>query len=110
MREERRQKRWNFFLSPGACAAQVIVDPARFGSIVKALEPQADEKPLRCEVTPIRPSLNFGFRFQAGYVVSVPMNQYSGTGHGWSMVTRITPEGGGRGLSRAAAPPKPTPS
>jgi hypothetical protein len=80
-------------LLASACAAQVIVDPARFGSIVKALERQADEKPLRCEVTPIRPSLNFGFRFQAGYVVRVPMNQYSGPGHGWGMVTKITPEG-----------------
>jgi hypothetical protein len=81
-------------LLASAGAAQVIVDPARFGSILKALERQADEKPLRCEVTPIRPSLNFGFRFQAGYVVRVPMNQYSGPGHGWAMVTKITPEGG----------------
>ena len=83
-------------LLASACAAQVIVDPARFGSIVKALERQASEKPLRCEVTPIKPSLNFSFRFQAGYVVRVPMNQYSGSGHGWAMLTRITPEGGGQ--------------
>ena len=83
-------------LLASACAAQVIVDPARFGSVLKSLEPRADEKPLRCEVTPIRPSLNFSFRFQAGYVVRVPMNQYSGSGHGWAMLTRITPEGGGR--------------
>jgi hypothetical protein len=83
-------------LLASACAAQVIVDPARFGSVLKSLEPRADEKPLRCEVTPIRPSLNFSFRFQAGYVVHVPMNQYSGEGHGWAMVTRITPEGGGQ--------------
>jgi len=83
-------------LLASACAAQVIVDPARFGSTLKALEPRADEKPLRCEVTPIKPSLNFGFRFQAGYVAHVPMNQYSGAGHGWAMITRITPEGGGQ--------------
>jgi hypothetical protein len=98
-------------LLASAGAAQVIVDPARLGSIVKALEPLPGEKPLRCEVTPIRPSLNFGFRFQAGYVVSVPMNQYSGTGHGWSMVTRITPEGGGQKpvylASRVRLPPIP---
>jgi hypothetical protein len=79
-----------------AGAAQNIVDPARFGNMLKALEPQADEKLLRCEVTPIKPSLNFGFRFQAGYVVRVPMNQYSGAGHGWLILTRITPEGGGQ--------------
>ena len=63
---------------------------------MKALDLQADEKPLRCEVTPIKPSLNFSFRFQAGYVVHVPMDQYSGPGHGWAMLTRITPEGGGQ--------------
>jgi hypothetical protein len=81
-------------LLASACAAQVIVDPARLGSVVKVFDPQAGEKPLRCEVTPIKPSLNFSFRFQAGYVVRVPMNQYSGSGHGWVMLTRITPEGG----------------
>jgi len=84
------------WLLASACAAQVIVDPARFGGILKALEPRAGEQPLRCEVTPIKPSLNFSFRFQAGYVVRVPMNQYSGSGHGWAMLTRITPEGGGQ--------------
>jgi hypothetical protein len=83
-------------LLASACAAQVMVDPTRFGNTLSALEPRADEQPLRCEVTPIKPSLNFGFRFQAGYVVRVPMNQFSGPGHGWAMLTRITPEGGGQ--------------
>jgi len=81
-------------LLASACAAQVIVDPARLGSVLKVLDPQTGEQTLRCEVTPIKPSLNFSFRFQAGYVVRVPMNQYSGAGHGWAMLTRITPEGG----------------
>ena len=92
-------------------AAQVIVDPTRYGSILKSFEPQAGEKSLRCEVTPIRPSLNFGFRFQAGYAVRVPMSQYSGAGHGWAIVTRITPEGGGQQpvylASRVWLPPIP---
>jgi hypothetical protein len=83
-------------LVASACAAQTIVDPGRFGSVLKSLEPRAGEQLLRCEVTPIKPSLNFSFRFQAGYVVRVPMNQYSGAGHGWAMITRITPEGGGQ--------------
>jgi hypothetical protein len=99
------------WLLASACAAQVIVDPARVGSMVKALERQADEKPLRCEVTPIKPALNFGFRFQAGYVVHVPMNQYSGPDHGWAMLTRVTPEGGGQQPvylgSRVRLPPIP---
>ena len=83
-------------LLASACAAQSIVDSARFASVLENLEPRAGEKPLRCEVTPIKPSLNFGFRFQAGYVVRVPMSQFSGPGHGWAMLTRITPRGGGQ--------------
>jgi hypothetical protein len=83
-------------LLASTCAAQGIVNSARFASVFKDLEPRAGEKPLRCEVTPIKPALNFSFRFQAGYVVRVPMNQYSGAGHGWVILTRITPEGGGR--------------
>src|ERR1035441_1413946 len=92
-------------------AAQVIVDAARFGSTLKSLEPRAGEQTLRCDVTPIQPSLNFSFRFQAGYVVRVPMNQYSGTGHGWAMITSITPQGGGQKpvylASRVRLPPIP---
>ena len=83
-------------LLASVCAAQSIVDSTRFASVLENLEPRAGEKPLRCEVTPIKPSLNFGFRFQAGYVVRVPMNQFSGSGHGWAMLTRITPQGGGQ--------------
>ena len=83
-------------LLASAGAAQSIVDSTRFASVLENLEPRAGEKPLRCEVTPIKPSLNFGFRFQAGYVVRVPMSQFSGPGHGWAMLTRITPRGGGQ--------------
>jgi len=50
---------------------------------------------LRCEVTPIQPQLNFSFRFQAGYVFRVPMNQFAGAGHRWSVLTRLTPASGG---------------
>jgi hypothetical protein len=98
-------------LLASACAAQAIVDSARFGSVLKRFEPQPGEIPLRCAVTPIKPALNFAFRFQAGYVVRVPMDQYSGSGHGWAMLTRITPEGGGQHpvylASRVRLPPIP---
>src|SRR5437879_4408326 len=77
--------------------AQGIVNPLRLRSAIAQLETaQPGEQALRCDVSPIRPSLNFSFRYHAGYTVSVPMNQYLGSGHGWSMLTRITPEGGDR--------------
>jgi hypothetical protein len=78
---------------PGA-SAQVLMDPARAPAAFKSLEPKPGEPPLRCEVTPLRPALNFGFRFQAGYVVRVPMDQYSGPRHRWGIIAQITPEGG----------------
>lgn len=75
--------------------AQSIVNPLRLrGAIAQLDTPQPNEQALRCDVSPIKPSLNFSFRYQAGYTVAVPMNQYLGSGHGWSMLTRITPEGG----------------
>jgi hypothetical protein len=79
-------------------SAQSIVNPNRLrNNVVAQLEgAQEGEQPLHCEVSPTRPSLNFSFRYQAGYVVSIPMSQYLGSGHGWTMLTRVTPEGGER--------------
>jgi hypothetical protein len=80
-----------------AASAQGIVNPNRLRRIVAQLEgAQAGEQALRCQVSAIKPSLNFSFRYQAGYMVTVPMNQYIGSGHGWNTLTRITPEGGAR--------------
>jgi len=82
-------------LGTGVVCAQGIIDPARLGPVMKDLEGGGyRDRPLDCEVTPMRPALNFGFRFQAGYIVRVPMSQYFGPGHLWVIVVRITPEGG----------------
>jgi hypothetical protein len=78
-------------LAPGMWA-QSVIDPARLPTSVRELAAQPGDQPLRCEVTPLRPSLDFNFRFQTGYSVGVPMMQYFGPGHGWVMVTRVTPE------------------
>ncbi len=48
------------------------------------------------KVALLKPMLNYGFRFQAGYMVTVPMHQFFGPNHGWSMLTRITPVEGDR--------------
>jgi hypothetical protein len=92
--------RYALILALAACTetrAQSIVNPNRLRSVIAQLEgAQAGEQALRCEVSPIKPLLNFSFRYQAGYVVAVPMNQYFGSGHQWRMLTRITPEGGDR--------------
>ena len=76
----------------GLACAQSIMDPARIPSSFKSFEIPADAKPLRCDPSYIRPVLNFSLRFQAGYVVRVPMDQYFGPGHVWVIMERITPE------------------
>ena len=85
-------------LALAACTtapAQSIVNPNRLRGVIAQLEGgQAGEQALGCQVSAIKPSLNFSFRYQAGYTVTVPMHQYLGSGHGWTVLTRITPEGG----------------
>jgi hypothetical protein len=92
--------RYVLILALAACTpapAQSIVNPTRLRGAAAQLDaPPAGERPMRCEVSPIKPSLNFSFRYQAGYMVTVPLNQYAGSGHKWNTLTRITPEGGDR--------------
>jgi hypothetical protein len=73
---------------------QGIVDPSKLRLVLPRFE--ADDTSLHCEVTPLKPVLNYGFRFQSGYMVRVPMHQFFGPNHGWSTLTRITPLGGDR--------------
>lgn len=80
------------FLSALAAFGQTVTNPDKLPARWKTFErPSASEK-LNCRVSPIRPRLNLGFRFQTGYTVEVPMKQYSGAGHWWSAVVRVTPE------------------
>ena len=80
-----------------ASAQSIINNPNRLRNVIAQLESAPEgEQTLHCEVSPTKPTLNFSFRYQAGYVVTVPMSQYLGSGHGWTMLTRVTPEGGDR--------------
>jgi len=80
-------------LAAAAAAQTVVDDPGKITGMSKSLDAH-EGMPLRCEVTPIAPGLTFGLRLQAGYRFQIPMNQYSGPGHRWAVLTRITPEGG----------------
>ena len=80
-----------------ASAQSIVNNPNRLRNVIAQLEhAQEGEKALRCDVSPTKPTLNYSFRYQAGYAVTVPMNQYLGSGHGWTMLTQVTPEGGDR--------------
>jgi hypothetical protein len=84
---------WLLLCAAGA-EAQYVVNPDRLPPALKNLEWRPDDRALECSVAGIRPALNYGFRFQAGYVVRVPMNQFRGAGHRWTVLMRVTPEGG----------------
>jgi len=83
------------FLSTGSAPmfAQAIADRASLAPILSHLDLRQGERQLACDVEPVKPSLSFGFRFRAGYIFRVPLTQYSGARHRWSVVTEITPEG-----------------
>jgi hypothetical protein len=83
-------------LACAPCASQVIVSPARLRPGLAIFERQPGEAELRCDVTPIRPTLNYSFRFQAGYRLETPAAQFTGKGHAWAIVIRITARAGDR--------------
>jgi hypothetical protein len=81
-------------LLASAVSAQISVPEARMGGMRRYFDPRPDERPLRCEVHPVKPFLGFTLRFQSGYEVRVPLSQYVGEGHRWTIAARVTPEGG----------------
>lgn len=68
--------------------ARRSIDTARLAGL---LSPVEGEEELDCEVHPIRPALNYSFRFQTGFVVNVRTRQYEGPRHYWSMLAEVTP-------------------
>ncbi len=84
---------WTISAALSSGSAQTLISAGRIPANLKNFSLQPGDVRLRCEVIPFKPLLNFSFRFEAGYVVRVPMNQYSGPGHRWAFLTRITPAG-----------------
>lgn len=79
-------------LIPAPANAQSLVDTAAISRTLARFAGQEGDTPLECEVTPIKPTLNFGFRIQAGYTFRVPMSQFSGSDHSLIVLARITSE------------------
>jgi hypothetical protein len=74
--------------------AQTVLDPSRLPATMREFQPQPNERKIGCEVRPIQPELDFSFRFQSGWVMRMPLKQYSESRHRWYVVTRVVPEGG----------------
>jgi hypothetical protein len=74
--------------------AQALVSAGELPRVQGLFESRPGVGPLPCEVTLLPPSLNFAFRYLAGYTFHIPQAQYQGSTRGWSVLTAITPEGG----------------
>jgi hypothetical protein len=82
-----------FLLTPLA-HAQDVVSLSELPGVLRDFESHPGDQPLRCDVTPLPPAIDFAFRFTAGYTLHVPRFQYSASATGWSVLTAITPESG----------------
>src|ERR1035441_5138049 len=59
---------------------QTLVEPERIPPVKRVFD-AAPGPPLRCEVHPMPPTLDFSFRFSTGYMVDIPLAQVRGSGH-----------------------------
>lgn len=88
--------RWTLILGLAAAAsAQVVTSPSQLPDAVKNFGPGAPHGELACRLEILQPSLNFGSRFQAGYMLRIPLHEYSGGGHLY-VVFQVTPQEGNR--------------
>ncbi len=71
--------------------AQTPPDPAHRDAIRQAFESPPPAATLDCQFTPVRPSLDFSFRFQAGYMMRTPLSQFE-KGRGWAVLLKVKPE------------------
>jgi hypothetical protein len=63
-----------------------------FSSDAAILEAGESRKDLQCTVTPSKPFLGFDLKFHAGYDVSVPLKELSGSDNHLTMVFRVYPD------------------
>ncbi|MBV8844364.1 MAG: hypothetical protein JO307_16275 [Bryobacterales bacterium] len=75
-----------------AASAQRIARKDNIANLAARLDPRPGDKSLTCEIQPIHPALNFGFRYQAGYFFGVRLSEFDGRRHRWTALTHITPE------------------
>jgi len=79
-----------------AAFAQKAVTVDQLPAAVTRFDDSAIHAPLPCTIDPIKPMLNFGLRFQTGYVLHTSLDPYREGKHAWYIVFDVIPEGGGR--------------
>ena len=75
-----------------AAFGQVVIERARVPQEWRDFRDLKVERKLECAVSPVKPSLNYSFRFQTGYVVRMPIRQYEGARQRLITFFRVTPD------------------
>ena len=70
-----------FWLTAASAVAQGVVPPGKVPKEWLDFQARPGERAMACAVTPVKPRLNFSFRFQTGFVAQFPGNQYVGKRH-----------------------------
>ena len=69
---------WLLALTSAWLPGQRLVDASRIPEGLRSMQAEASAGQMRCSVAPVKPRLNYSFRFQAGYVLDIPLQQYTG--------------------------------
>lgn len=83
---------WLLVVSVLCAPGQVLVEASRIPENLRDMQLDESTGELKCSVVPFKPRLNYSFRFQTGYVLEVPLEQYTGQGHSIATLLRVTPE------------------
>lgn len=73
--------------------AQEKLDPADADKVTRMIESHA-RNTLKCSITTRQPLLDFGFRFEAAYLVECPFSDFDGRETDLATYARVTPKGG----------------
>lgn len=74
--------------------AQWQLNRADSEKVNRALDGGRSGDELKCSLRPIKPFLDFSFRFDAGYIASCPVKEFGGKRSQLIAYTRIVPDGG----------------
>jgi hypothetical protein len=79
----------------GAVFGQKVTTIDKLPAAISGFNDGRTYNPLPCTIQPVKPTLNFGFRFQTGYIIRTALEPYRGGAHHWYIAFRVTREGAG---------------
>jgi len=84
------------FWEPAAPAQQITTLDQLPRPVASGFVDGQNHAPLPCKLSPVRPVLNFDYRFQTGYTFETSLDPSLDGYHHWDIVFRVTPENNAR--------------